>query len=271
MIDQRTSETSFVTATDGVRLAVECLGEGPPLYAIHGGPSSDRKSFGGYLDPVARYRRLCLLDQRGCGDSGDCAPEGYTLERLAQDIEDTRLQLGHGKIALLGHSFGGPVSLSYTLRWPETVAALVLVDAPIRGWKDIVLAPRSWPLWARSIQESFSKNSDWTAFTLKYEVANPDKAEEVHALMTRPIRYDPARVQRLTSAGAKPLDVKPLLKAGVPVFGIYGKQDTRFLAAARYLRSTGARVTLFARAGHTPFIEQPDKFHTALDKFLADT
>src|SRR5438445_9624024 len=111
MSEQGREQTDLVTASDGVGLAVECLGAGPPLYAIHGGPANDRKSFGFYLDHVARYRRLCLLDQRGCGESADCAPEGYTIDRLAQDIEDTRLELGHEKIALLGHSFGGPVSL----------------------------------------------------------------------------------------------------------------------------------------------------------------
>jgi proline iminopeptidase len=212
-----------------------------------------------------------LLDQRGCGESADCAPEGYTIDRLAQDIEDTRLQFRHQKIALLGHSFGGPVSLSYALRWPENVSALVLVDTTIRGWKEIVSAPQSWPLWARTIRASFKKTPDWVAFTMRYEVANPDKAEEVRALITRPIRYDHARFQRLSSAAIKPLGVRPLLKAGVPVFGIYGKQDGRFLAGARYLRSTGAKVKLIPRAGHMPFIEQPEKFHNALDSFLVGT
>lgn len=65
MTEQPLSETVFVRASDGVKLAVECLGEGPPLYAIHGGPANDHQAFGRYLDPISSYRRLCLPDQRG--------------------------------------------------------------------------------------------------------------------------------------------------------------------------------------------------------------
>jgi pimeloyl-ACP methyl ester carboxylesterase len=265
---ERHTETVFVHASDGVKLAVECLGEGTPLYAIHGGPGSDRKAFGHYLDPISVYRRLCLPDQRGCGDSDDAAPESYTLERLAEDIEDTRAQLGHGKIDILGHSFGGPIVLTYALRWPESVSSVVIVDGTVRGWKGIVSSPRSWPLWFRAVRESFKKDPDWLSFTTKYEVGNPERVAEVRATLARPIRFDSARFKRLMSAGSKPINAAPLIRAGMSVLGIFGKQDRRFLADARYLRSIGARVKLIQNSGHTPFIEQPEQFHNALRQLL---
>src|SRR5438093_2390728 len=83
-------EVMFVTASDGVKLATHVEGSGPPLYALHGGPMNDHRTFGGYLDPSGEYRTLQLLDQRGCGDSGDAPPDTYTLARLAEDIQDTR-------------------------------------------------------------------------------------------------------------------------------------------------------------------------------------
>src|SRR5436309_6090067 len=103
-------EVRSVTASDGVKLAVHVTGSGPPVYVIHGGPANDHTGFGDHLAPVSTYAELCLLDQRGCGDSEDAPADSYTLGRLVDDIEDVRLAFGHDKIHLLGHSFGGAVA-----------------------------------------------------------------------------------------------------------------------------------------------------------------
>ena len=106
-------EVMFVTASDGVKLATHVEGSGPPLYALHGGPMNDHRTFGGYLDPSGEYRTLHLLDQRGCGDSGEAPADTYTLARLAEDVQDRRL--GHERIDLFGHSYGGLIALRYAL------------------------------------------------------------------------------------------------------------------------------------------------------------
>jgi len=264
-------EVNFVNASDGVRLAAHVSGDGPPLYAIHGGPANDHTTFGDFLSPIAAYRQLYLLDQRGCGDSDDAPPDSYSLRSLAQDIEDVRLALGHGKIGLLGHSFGGAVVLSYASLWPENVSAVIFADTLVRGWRDILSHPGGWTLWARYALESRKNPPDWTSLQLNYEVANPAKRDEVARLLHGPIRYDPARVTPLLrSASQRSLDGRPLVHAGIPVLGIYGKQDKRFLGGANYLRSIGARVRLIRDSGHQPFIEQPEKFHRVLREFLAD-
>jgi pimeloyl-ACP methyl ester carboxylesterase len=64
------------------------------------------------------------------------------------------------------------------------------------------------------------------------------------------------------------MDVRPVIVAGVPVLGIYGRQDRRFLADARYLKSVGARVEIIEGAGHWPYLEQPVEFHRLLGDFL---
>ena len=60
-------ETITVAASDGVELAAHVEGSGPPLLVLHGGPMNGHHSFRDYLDPIAEYRMLHLLDQRGCG------------------------------------------------------------------------------------------------------------------------------------------------------------------------------------------------------------
>ncbi len=261
-------EAINVTASDGLNLATHRLGDGPPLYVVHGGPASDHRSFGSYLEPIASYRQLHLLDQRGCGDSEDCVPASYTLERLAQDIEEVRAHLAHEQVEVLGHSFGCIVALAYALRWPHRVRALVLVDGLVRGWRGILSVPGSWWLWAKTFWIGLTKDADSNEFHLAYEVANADKQPELRQLLASPRRFDPARVQRLSMAGARPADLRPLLSAGVPVLGIYGREDRRFVGEAGYLQTLGAKAVLIEGAGHFPFVERHEEFHQVLKRYL---
>ena len=258
----------MVTASDGVKLASHRLGAGLPLYAIHGGPATDHHSFGTYLDLIASYRQLYLLDQRGCGDSEDGVPGNYTVERLARDIEEVRTHLAHEQVDVLGYSFGCVPALAFALRWPERVRALVLVDGMIRGWRGILSSPGSWWLWVKTFWIGMRQDGDSSEFHLAHEVANADKRGGIRQLLGSPRRFDSARVQRLNMAGAQPIDIRPLLSGAVQVLGIYGSEDSRFVGEARYLRASGAKVALIEGAGHFPFIERHGEFHQALRDFL---
>jgi len=265
-----TGKVRFVTASDGIKLAAHVKGEGPPLYALHGGPANDRGSFGSYLDPVAAYRELWLLDQRGCGESDDGSLESYTLERLAQDIEDTRQSLGHQQIEILGHSLGGVLALSYAIRWPRNVEALVLVCAPVRGWRGVVSDPGSWPLWGRVMFEGFRKTPDWTSVYLKHELRGYPDVGAIRDHICRSPRYDAKRLRPFMMAGSRPIDVKVIVGDGVKIVGIYGSLDRRFRSAAAYLQSIGVPVQMIDGASHFPFVEQHESFHEALGRVLQE-
>ena len=257
----------IVKASDGVKLAGERSGAGPPLLAIHGGPLSDRRSFGRYLDPIATYRELFLLDQRGSGDSDDAPASSYTLDRLAQDVDEFRQWIGHESFDILAHSFGGTIALTYARRWPHCVRSLILVDAVFRGWRGVLSAPSGWPIWIKAFWFTFRGSGDFAAFHLAHEVGNPDKREEVARLLRTVSRFDERRVRPLTREGFRPIAARDIASR-VPILGLYGKQDRRFLGAAAYLGRIGATIHLIDRAGHFPFVEQPESFHRLVRQFL---
>ena len=262
------TETTFVSASDGIKLAARVQGDGPPLYALHGGPANDCGSFGNYLEPAAAYRQLWLLDQRGCGDSDDAPRETYSLGRLAQDIEDMRKSLGHGRVEILGHSLGGVLALTYARHYPDNVQTLILVCAPVRGWKGVLSDPGSWPVWVRVSFEGFRRDPDWTSLYLKHELGGCPNIDVVRAHVRRSRRYDAKRLRPLMMAGSRPIDVKSLVRAGVKIRGIYGTLDRRFRAAAGYLSSIGVPVQMIDGASHFPFVEQQEAFHQALKQVL---
>ncbi len=48
--------------------------------------------------------------------------------QFVESIEDWRKEMGLNEIILMGHSFGGYLSASYALRYPQYVKALILAD-----------------------------------------------------------------------------------------------------------------------------------------------
>ena len=69
------------------------------------------------------------LDQRGHGDT-DWAPDAdYSLASQRADVKGFAEAIGLGKFVLVGMSMGAINGLAYAIEHPETLSALVLIDA----------------------------------------------------------------------------------------------------------------------------------------------
>lgn len=103
------------------------------------------------LDAFAAERPLYAIDLLGYGKSSRCkfSKDAEVIEdQYIESIEKWRQQLGIPKMILLGHSFGGFLSTSYAIKYPERVEHLVLGDP----W-GFTPAPdmKQYSLWKRSI------------------------------------------------------------------------------------------------------------------------
>jgi pimeloyl-ACP methyl ester carboxylesterase len=103
---------------------VEQPGPGPAVLLIHGlpGTADDFEA----VTPLLRGHRTIAIDRPGYGFSTG----GYfTFDRQLQAVHELieKLHLGHP--ILVGHSYGGAISLAYAERHPSGVRGLVLVDA----------------------------------------------------------------------------------------------------------------------------------------------
>lgn len=113
----------------GLRLAYgESGGSGTPVLLIHGvGSSID--SWGEVADSLAAAgRHVIAVDLIGHG-STDSGNGDFSLGANASAIRDLLDVLEVDRVHLIGHSYGGGVSLQFTYQFPERVASLVLMSS----------------------------------------------------------------------------------------------------------------------------------------------
>lgn len=117
---------------DGVRLAYEEAGTGgPPVMLVHG-MRCDHRHMRTLLDHLSVTRRVVNVDLRGHGAS-DAPDSEYTNEEMAGDLAWLADHLGMERPVMIGHSFGGSLSLYLAATHPEPVGGLVLLDSGVRS------------------------------------------------------------------------------------------------------------------------------------------
>jgi pimeloyl-ACP methyl ester carboxylesterase len=103
-------------------------GRGTPLVLVHGLGGSTM-SWQRVVVALSESFRVIAYDLRGLGQSGT-PPPPYSLAMLVADLHALVQELGLERVALLGHSLGGAVTLAYAAEHPERVTTVVAVAAP---------------------------------------------------------------------------------------------------------------------------------------------
>jgi len=109
-----------------VEVSYRIEGSGPALYMVHG--IGSRKTGWDALIVDLKDQFTCVsYDLRGHGDS-PIPPTPYSLDELVEDLEALRLQLGHDRIHIIGHSLGGMIGPAYARAYPDRVLSLGLLS-----------------------------------------------------------------------------------------------------------------------------------------------
>ncbi len=135
--------------SQGLRLRYTDWGNAsaPPLLLIHGGLDHSRS-----WDQIARALRptfhVIAPDLRGHGDSDWATGSSYSLADHVYDLTCLTKSAGLEEVAIVGHSMGGMVSLTYTGAFPDKVSRLVVLDGvtsfPARTVKPIDVRIAEW-------------------------------------------------------------------------------------------------------------------------------
>jgi pimeloyl-ACP methyl ester carboxylesterase len=116
---------------NGVRLAHFEAGpanpQTPPLVLVNGW-TGDHGIFTPQIIHFARSHRVVAVDLRGHGAS-DAPKQDYTMGGFADDVAWQCTQLGLKKPVIIGHSFGGAVTLELCGRYPKLASGMIMIDS----------------------------------------------------------------------------------------------------------------------------------------------
>jgi pimeloyl-ACP methyl ester carboxylesterase len=131
----------------GIDLYYEEHGTGRPIIVIHG-TSSSALVWKDAVPELAARGRCILYDRRGCYRSQ--RPDPYERTDVADHGADLAAlidALGAAPALVIGRSYGGETALDLVRRRPETVSALVLLEAAV-----LTLDPEAMA-WAQPLKD----------------------------------------------------------------------------------------------------------------------
>jgi pimeloyl-ACP methyl ester carboxylesterase len=259
-------------------------GEGPVLLLIHG-MAGTCENWRSVIEPLARNHTVIAPDLPGHGLSAG-GPGDYSLGNLASGLRDLLLVLGHERATLVGHSLGGGIAMQFSYQFPEMVERLVLVSSGGLGLEvspvlraaalpgaDLFIAATATTgqKIGGAIGRGLSKvgmkpAADVAEVARGYgSLAEPDRRKAFLATLRSVVGTEGQRVSATD---------RFYLAEAVPVLIVWGARDPIIPVghgedAHRAL--PGSRLEIFDGVGHLPQIEQPSRFITVLEDFLAET
>ena len=262
-----------ITVED-TRFCVSTAGAGVPLLLLHAFPL-DHAMWQRQM-PLAEHLRLIVPDQRGFGGSGGSLPE--SIEQLAADAV-ALLDALHvaGPAVLCGVSMGGYVAQHVATRYPERVAAVVLVDTKLEadtlearaGRAD--LAAKVGRLGQGILADAMIPR----LLAASSEARALPGRVEAEAILRRSIMAQPVTTIQaaLSALGSRPDMTEAMRQVHLPTLLVVGAEDVitppSCLEAAEGIIPK-AKLLEVPLAGHLVPLEQPDVFNRAVLEFLRE-
>lgn len=229
-----TAASGFASSS-GVRIHHVSLGKGPLVVMIHGFPDfwlTWRRQMAALSDD----HQVVAIDTRGYNLSDRPAGvDAYAMERLLDDVEAVIRDFGRDRAIVVGHDWGAFIAWNLALQRPGLVERLVILSVPHpRGFRrELATNP------AQAAASAYTRGlvtpgaaallGPGLLAAIAGETAQRDRYLEAFA------RSDPEAMTSYYKANfpAFPYteDTSPVVKIGVPVLVLAGREDPFLLPA----------------------------------------
>jgi len=260
---------SFVqhVEVDGLRIAYQREGEGPPVVFLHGF-FGDHRVWRRQFELANQYT-VVAWDAPGCGGSS-VPPPTFRMPDYADTLAKFVRTLGLGRPHVVGNSFGGTLALELAVKHPAISRSVVSADS-YAGWSGSfppeVVAQRlsqSLPDLELPTERVVAK---WIPGFVTTS-APTSVTDELRAIISD---FNPGGMRVMIRALAE-ADLRDALHSiAVPTLLIWGDKDARSpLTVAQDLcaRIPGSRLVVIEGAGHLSHVEAPERFNTEVRSFL---
>jgi 3-oxoadipate enol-lactonase len=257
-------ERDGAVAVEGRRLAWRALGDGPRLLLVQGYAGSADDWPPDFLAALGCSFALLAPDNRGMGDSALGDPAGVTIDSMAADLEALLDELAIDRIPVLGFSMGGFIAQALAARAPERVESLALLSTDPGGPDAVRARPADWGLLVDHSGTPRERASRMISVVFPPDVAPRFDRELGELVAASQAMLDPSALAAQERAMAQWWAASPSAKGlpGIePVLIGHGAEDVVIPAANAQLlaaRFPGARIELFADAGHAFPAQRPD-------------
>jgi pimeloyl-ACP methyl ester carboxylesterase len=221
---------------------------------VHGDFGDGFESWGATCELIGKRRRMMVIDRPGFGE--DLAPDArFSIADEARSLLDATAEMGITSFHLVGHSYGGLVTLEMAVTRPHLVRSLHLIEPPLLDLLPEEPLVREMDRRGRWIVEHHAEIGDEAATEAFFSMIGGEHM--VARLRDRPdwarLCTYAARFARGEPASSYPSSSLARLAPTLPV-GLYtgGRSHPalRLITAALANRIDGARLVDVAEAGH---------------------
>lgn len=232
---------------DGLRFHYRQSGAGPDVVLVHAFTSNMAVwMFTNIVETLAADFRVTMYDLRGHGNSVR-PTSGYNSAIMAGDLKQLHTALGLQPAMLVGHSYGGTISLHAAVLYPEIVRGIILSDSYFPGLAEIEPNMLHADVWAdvrRVLAKADAHVGETVNFGELFHVVSglsPEQLEIVKQELGAPGARWLAQLGQLaeTNSGEEMFEVAGLTAEKIatveqPVYAFYDEHSP-FLATCRYL------------------------------------
>jgi pimeloyl-ACP methyl ester carboxylesterase len=286
---------AFKAKLNDVEISYTVAGAGPVIVVQGVGWGPDSRLYQSTLKFLQPHYTLVYVDPRGTGNAAPITDLALlSSDLMADDIEALRQHLGLNKIILMGHAHGGFIAMKYALKYPASLAQLILIDCVLLGnlEDDVRLVSENLQRHPRR------KDSSWETAVAKfkgeYEARTVEALREnllatailyfyYYSPKSRAMFEQAVNEARLSINNFEQFVQRELLhydlngqeaRISTPTLLLYGLYDPYFIrASARRLHFAmrNSKLELFEFSGHYPWIDEPQHFVQVVKAFLNPT
>lgn len=193
--------------------------------------------------------RAYALDLWGFGETARNALN-YSLEQQSSLLDRFLMEMGIGKIALVGHGLGALVGMTFATRFPKSVDRVMAVSCPL-AYEAVHTRLRTAPPL---------ELSDWLS----------SRTPEATTALSDASKADPQAV----TASMVGFQANNLFGGfrdlNIPCLLVYGEKDQAItIPSEDFSLSTMTHQVILEGSGHFPMLDETVKFNRLLTDFLA--
>lgn len=289
-------KSKFIIPSNGIQLATYTVGSGAPVIFLHGGPGDTHHYMKRMAEPFTKDFQCIFFDQRGTGDSlvDRREPSQFRLELMLEDLHTVRKYYEFDSVSLVGHSWGAMYGLFACMNSPENFSKAALLNmGPLDAEMETQLSKRMASAFTTEEQYQWKilrekRNNARDSGDLK-AVLEADKElmslrvktwifdPQLHEAFLKDYFQDPPPDREVNKWVWESLEGwfswEKVSQATSKIWLCAGENDSVPITQAQKLAGLlpQAKLSVYEKCGHIPWMEHSEKFYAELGAFLKDS